>query len=202
MSFVTGVTAQIADLGAFVAGVVGRPKEVAMNAGATDFRVNQVVMGGDRAGLCAAIFEVPSINAAMAVSDAINADADILAFMKDSGVQVVSRSLMRIVAERGTTDGQYGSLLMMSGGQISDEVADSQMGDGWEHISSAVNGMRLMQAWAAGASPSPWSLLGWTDDLDAYATASAQSFADPKVQQNFADNNVVVHGRLVTKRLV
>ncbi len=51
MSFVTGVTAQIADLGAFVAGVVGRPKEVAMNAGATDFRVNQVVMGGDRAGL-------------------------------------------------------------------------------------------------------------------------------------------------------
>jgi len=202
MSFVTGVTAQIADLGAFVAGVVGRPKEVAMNAGATDFRVNQVVMGGDRAGLCAAIFEVPSINAAMAVSDAINADADILAFMKDSGVQVVSRSLMRIVAERGTTDGQYGSLLMMSGGQISDEVADSQMGDGWEHISSAANGMRLMQAWAAGASPSPWSLLGWTDDLDAYATASAQSFADPKVQQNFADNNVVVHGRLVTKRLV
>lgn len=202
MSFVTGVTAQIADLGAFVAGVVGRPKEVAMNAGATDFRVNQVVMGGDRAGLCAAIFEVPSINAAMAVSDAINADADILAFMKDSGVQVVSRSLMRIVAERGTTDGQYGSMLMMSGGQISDEVADSQMGDGWEHISSAANGMRLMQAWAAGASPSPWSLLGWTDDLDAYATASAQSFADPKVQQNFADNNVVVHGRLVTKRLV
>jgi len=202
MSFVTGVTAQIADLGAFVAGVVGRPKEVAMNAGATDFRVNQVVMGGDRAGLCAAIFEVPSINAAMAVSDAINADADILAFMKDSGVQVVSRSLMRIVAERGTTDGQYGSMLMMSGGQISDEVADSQIGDGWEHISSAANGMRLMQAWAAGASPSPWSLLGWTDDLDAYATASAQSFADPKVQQNFADNNVVVHGRLVTKRLV
>jgi hypothetical protein len=202
MSFVTGVTAQIADLGAFVAGVVGRPKEVAMNAGATDFRVNQVVMGGDRAGLCAAIFEVPSINAAMAVSGAINADADILAFMKDSGVQVVSRSLMRIVAERGTTDGQYGSMLMMSGGQISDEVADSQMGDGWEHISSAANGMRLMQAWAAGASPSPWSLLGWTDDLDAYATASAQSFADPKVQQNFADNNVVVHGRLVTKRLV
>lgn len=202
MSFVTGVTAQIADLGAFVAGVVGRPKEVAMNAGATDFRVNQVVMGGDRAGLCAAIFEVPSINAAMAVSDAINADADVLAFMKDSGVQVVSRSLMRIVAERGTTDGQYGSMLMMSGGQISDEVADSQMGDGWEHISSAANGMRLMQAWAAGASPSPWSLLGWTDDLDAYATASAQSFADPKVQQNFADNNVVVHGRLVTKRLV
>ena len=202
MSFATGVTAQIADLGAFVAGVVGRPKEVAMNAGATDFRVNQVVMGGDRAGLCAAIFEVPSINAAMAVSDAINADADVLAFMKDSGVQVVSRSLMRIVAERGTTDGQYGSMLMMSGGQISDEVADSQIGDGWEHISSAANGMRLMQAWAAGASPSPWSLLGWTDDLDAYATASAQSFADPKVQQNFADNNVVVHGRLVTKRLV
>ncbi len=202
MSFVTGVTAQIADLGAFVAGVVGRPKEVAMNAGATDFRVNQVIMGGDRAGLCAAIFEVPSINAAMAVSDAINADADVLAFMKDSGVQVVSRSLMRIVAERGTTDGQYGSMLMMSGGQISDEVADSQIGDGWEHISSAANGMRLMQAWAAGASPSPWSLLGWTDDLDAYATASAQSFADPKVQQNFADNNVVVHGRLVTKRLV
>ncbi len=202
MSFATGVTAQIADLGAFVAGVVGRPKEVAMNAGATDFRVNQVVMGGDRAGLCAAIFEVPSINAAMAVTDAVNADADVLALMKDSGVQVVSRSLMRIVAERGTTDGQYGSMLMMSGGQISDEVADSQMGDGWQHVSPAANGMRLMQAWAAGANPSPWSLVGWTDDLDAYAAASAQSFADPKVQQNFADNNVVVHGRLVTKRLV
>ena len=202
MSFATGVTAQIADLGAFVAGAAGRPKEVAMNAGATGFRVNQIIMGGDRAGLCAAIFEVPSISAAMAVSEAINADADVVALMKDSGVQVVSRSLMRIVAERGTTEGQYGSMLMMSGGQVSDEVADSQMGDGWKHISSAANGMRLMQAWAAGARPAPWALVGWTDDLDAYAAASAQSLADPKVQQNFADNQVVVHGRMVTKRLV
>ena len=202
MSFATGVTAQIADLGAFVAGAAGRPKEVAMTAGATGFRVNQIIMGGDRAGLCAAIFEVPSISAAMAVSEAINADADVVALMKDSGVQVVSRSLMRIVAERGTTEGQYGSMLMMSGGQVSDEVADSQMGDGWKHISSAANGMRLMQAWAAGASPSPWALVGWTDDLDAYAAASAQSLGDPKVQQNFADNEVVVHGRMVTKRLV
>lgn len=202
MSFVTAVTAQIADLGTFVAGVGGRPKEVAMNAGATDMRVNQVVMGGDRAGNVTAIFEVPSISAAVEVSDAVNADGDVLALMADSGVQVVSRSLMRVVAERGTTDGQYGSFLMMSGGQISDEVADSQMGDGWKHIESAANGLRLMQAWAAGASPSPWALVGWTDDLDAYATASAQSFADPKVQQNFADNNVVVHGRMVSKRLV
>ena len=47
MSFATGVTAQIADLGAFVAGATGRPKEVAMNAGATGFRVNQIIMGGD-----------------------------------------------------------------------------------------------------------------------------------------------------------
>ena len=197
-----GVTAQIADVGAFVTGVVGQPREVAMNAGATDFRVNQIVLGGDRAGLCAAVFEVPSVTAAMEVSAAVNGDADVLNFMRDSGVQVVSRSLMRIVAERGNTTGQYGSMLMMSGGQISDEIADSQMEDGWNHISSAANGMRLMQAWAAGATPSPWALVGWTDDLDAYATASANSFADPKVQQNFADNNVVVHGRMVTKRLV
>ena len=161
--------------------------------------VTQVVMGGDRAGIVTAIFEVPRISAAVEVSDALNADEDVLALMADSGVQVVSRSLMRVVAERGTTDGQYGSFLMMSGGQISDEVADSQMGDGWKHIESAANGLRLMQAWAAGASPSPWALVGWTDDLDAYATASAQSFADPKVQQNFADNNVVVHGRMVSK---
>ena len=202
MSFAMGVTAQIADVGAFVAGVVGQPREVAMNAGATDFRVNQIVLGGERAGMCAAIFEVPSVTAAMEVSAAVNGDADVLNFMRDSGVQVVSRSLMRIVAERGDTAGQYGSMLMMSGGQISDEVADSQMEDGWKHIASAANGMRLMQAWAAGATPSPWALVGWTDDLDAYATASATSFADPKVQQNFADNNVVVHGRMVTKRLV
>ena len=45
-------------------------------------------------------------------------------------------------------------------------------------------------------------LIGWTDDLDAYVAASAQSMADPKVQQNFADGNIAVHGRIITKRLV
>lgn len=202
MSFSMGVTARVADLAGFVSGCEGVGKEVALASGATDFRVNQIVMGGERAGLVAIIFEVPSITTAMDVSAGINANPETVSVMKAAGYQMVSRSLMRNVATRGTTDGKYGSMLMMSGGQLSDEQSDSNLGDGWNHMSGAANGMRLMQSYAAGVTPTPWALIGWTDDLDAYAAASAQSFADPKVQQNFADNNVVVHGRLMTKRLV
>jgi len=202
VSFTMGVTAQVTDLTGFVSGCEGPGKTTALEFGATDFRVNQIVMGGDRAGLIAIIFEVPSVAAAMEVSAGINANSETVSIMKDSGYQMVSRSLMRNVATRGNTDGQYGSMLLMSGGQVTDEEADSNLGDGWNHMSGAANGMRLVQSFAAGATPTPWALIGWTDDLDAYVAASAQSMADPKVQQNFADGNIAVHGRIITKRLV
>ena len=202
MSFTMGVTAQVTDLTGFVSGCEGPGKATALEFGATDFRVNQIVMGGDRAGLIAIIFEVPSVAAAMEVSAGINANSETVSIMKDSGYQMVSRSLMRNVATRGYTDGQYGSMLLMSGGQVTDEEADSNLSDGWNHMSGAANGMRLVQSFAAGATPTPWALIGWTDDLDASVAASAQSMADPKVQQNFADGNIAVHGRIITKRLV
>ncbi len=202
MSFTMGVTAQVTDLAGFVSGCEGPGKTTALEFGATDFRVNQIVMGGDRAGLIAIIFEVPSVAAAMEVSAGINANSETVSIMKDSGYQMVSRSLMRNVATRGNTDGQFGSMLLMSGGQVTDEEAESNLGDGWNHMSGAANGMRLVQSFAAGATPTPWALIGWTDDLDAYVAASAQSMADPKVQQNFADGNIAVHGRIITKRLV
>ena len=202
MSFSMGVTARVTDLAGFVSGCEGPGKTTALEVGATDFRVNQIVMGGDRAGLVAIIFEVPSVAAAMEVSAGINANAETVAIMKDSGYQMVSRSLMRNVATKGNTDGQYGSMLLMSGGQVTDEEADSNLDDGWTHMSGAANGIRLLQSFAAGATPTPWALIGWTDDLDAYVAASAQSMADPKVQQNFADGNIAVHGRIITKRLV
>ena len=168
VSFTMGVTAQVTDLAGFVSGCEGPGKTTALEFGATDFRVNQIVMGGDRAGLIAIIFEVPSVAAAMEVSAGINANSETVSIMKDSGYQMVSRSLMRNVATRGNTDGQYGSMLLMSGGQVTDEEADSNLGDGWNHMSGAANGMRLVQSFAAGATPTPWALIGWTDDLDAY----------------------------------
>ena len=135
MSFTMGVTAQVTDLAGFVSGCEGPGKTTALEFGATDFRVNQIVMGGDRAGLIAIIFEVPSVAAAMEVSGGINANSETVSIMKDSGYQMVSRSLMRNVATRGNTDGQYGSMLLMSGGQVTDEEADSNLSDGWNHMS-------------------------------------------------------------------
>ena len=111
MSFSLGVTARVTDLAGFVSGCEGPGKTTALKVGATDFRVNQIVMGGDRAGLVAIIFEVPSAAAAMEVSAGINANSETVAIMKDSGYQMVSRSLMRNVATKGNTDGQYLSLI-------------------------------------------------------------------------------------------
>ena len=111
VSFTMGVTAQVTDLAGFVSGCEGPGKTTALEFGATDFRVNQIVMGGDRAGLVAIIFEVPSVTAAMEVSAGINASSETVSIMKDSGYQMVSRSLMRNVATKGNNNGQYGSML-------------------------------------------------------------------------------------------
>ena len=109
---------------------------------------------------------------------------------------------MRHAAHKGTTDGQYSSYLMMSGDQLPDETANSNLEHGFGLMGSAVNGMRLVQAWAAGATPAPFGLVSWTDDLDAFASASAATMADPTTQQNFTDSNSVVQGRMVLRRLV
>ena len=202
MSFTMGVMAQVPDLATFTQVAASSAKETALNAGATDVRFNQVIMGGDRAGMVGAMFEVPGINAAMEVNAAMYANNDIVNMMRDTGVQVQSRTLMRHAAHKGTTDGQYSSYLMMSGDQLPDETANSNLEHGFGLMGSAVNGMRLVQAWAAGATPAPFGLISWTDDLDAFASASAATMADPTTQQNFADSNTAVQGRMVLRRLV
>ena len=58
-------------------------------------------------------------------------------------------------------------------------------------MGSAVNGCACVIA-QAGATPAPFGLVSWTDDLDALVSASAATMADPITQQNFADSNTVV----------
>ena len=201
MSYVTAFSCRATDVATFASEAAGHGKEVAMNAGATDVRVMQTVMGGDRAGMINVLFDVPSINAAMDVSAAVNADSKVMDVLKSCGVEMIGRSLMRVAAQRGTTDGTYGTLLMMTGNQIDDARSDSNIGDIWAYLSDVAHGMRLMQAHSAGVAMAPWAIATWTDDLDALAAASATGLQDPKVQANMADANIMMIGRSTSRSL-
>jgi len=201
MSYVTAFGCRATDVASFAAEANGYGKEAAIAAGATDVRVSQVVMGGERAGQINVAFECPTITAAMEVSAAMNSDAQVLDVLAKCGVQLLSRSLIRVTAERGTTEGAYSTGVMFSSNPVDDATADSNLGDAWEHIQAGANGMRMGQAYSAGVAMAPYFLLTWTDDLDALAAASANSFGDPKVQANMANSNTAMIGRMTSRTL-
>ena len=201
MSYVTAFGCRAADVASFAAEANGYGKEAAIAAGATDVRVAQGGMGGERAGMINVAFDCPTITAAMEVSAAMNSDARVLDVLAKCEVQLVSRSLIRVIAERGTTSGAYSTGVMFASDPVDDATADSNLGVGWEHIQAGANGMRMGQSYSAGLALAPYFILTWTDDLDALAAASANSFGDPKVQANMVNSNTKMVGRMPSRTL-
>ena len=101
----------------------------------------------------------------------------------------------------GTTSGAYSTGVMFASDPVDDATADSNLGDGWEHIQAGANGMRMGQSYSAGLALAPYFILTWTDDLDALAAASANSFGDPKVQANMVNSNTKMVGRMTSRTL-
>ena len=96
MSYVYTVLASIADPDAF--GKAGQEwaGERLGTLGATSSNASQIVMGGEMSGLCIVAFEFDTVDAAMAAQSKIYQDADLVALMRDTQVNVQRRNLFRV----------------------------------------------------------------------------------------------------------
>ena len=82
--------------------------------GATDINMIQVVLGGEAAGTVQIGFEYPSIDAVLAGNAQQYSDPQILELLQDCGAELVRRSLLRTVGERGERTGAYARPLRRS----------------------------------------------------------------------------------------
>ena len=203
MSFITAATVTTADLGELISGSA-KIKEIAMGLGASDVRGSQMVMGGDQAGLVQVQFDCPYINTALGVWEGLYQTSEQIDLMKRSGTQLVRRSLLRVVAERGERSGSWGTGLLISGDSVDDATIDSNIGDAWANMSAGATGMLFAETIAAGATQNgaPYYALTWCNDMNLMMQASATNMADPKVQANMAAANATVMGRIIAKTIL
>ena len=75
------------------------------------------------------------------------------------------------------------------------------MADGWGTMQKGANGVAMLQAVAAGPAPFTATVATWADSLDSLMAASAENFADPKVQEFVTTSGLQVLGRVLTRRL-
>ena len=203
MSFITAATVTTADLGELISGSA-KIKEIAIGLGATDVRGSQMVMGGDQAGLVQVQFDCPDINTALGVWDGLYQTSEQVDLMKRSGTQLVRRSLLRVVAERGERSGSWGTGLLISGDSVDDATIDSNIGDAWANMSAGATGTLFAETIAAGATQNvaPYYALTRCNDMNLLMQASATNMADPKVQANMAAANATVMGRIIAKTIL
>ena len=169
--------------------------------GAVSSTASQIVMGGEAAGSVIVAFEWDSIDAAMAGQAALYADADMLTMMKDTGVKLHRRSLLRVQAEFGTRTGDVGSVLYLGGPPLDDATAQESFALAWGHMENGANGLTALENVAGGPGAFTVSVATWADSLDAMMAASAENYADPKIQEAMASSGVQLLGRVITRRL-
>jgi len=201
MPFIYSVAAHVSDSKLFAEAGAGWAGERMRSLGANSVTANQVVMGGEMAGQVLVAFEVDTADAAMALNAAIYGDDDLVGLLRDAGVQVERRSLMRIQAEFGTRDASHATVLYVAGQPVDDETAQTNFTRNWNHISAGAAGMTAMQVIASGPAPFNGVVVTWADSMDALLAASAANFADPAVQETMAATNSTILGRLMTRRL-
>jgi len=201
MSYIYTVLASMGDAQKFAEAGATWAGERLKSHGAMSSTASQIVMGGEMSGLAIVAFEFGSIDGAMSGQAAIYADADLVGLMQDTQVQVQRRNLFRVQAERGTRDGEFGSILYMAGVPADDATMEQNIDMNWAHIQNGANGMSYMQSVASGPAPFNATAATWTDSLDSLMVASASNFADPDVQKVMVDSKVQILGRVITRRL-
>jgi hypothetical protein len=201
MSYIYTVLASMSDAKKFGDAGATWAGERLKSHGATSSTASQIVMGGEMSGLVVVAFEFETVDAAMSGQSAIYQDADLVALMQDAQVQVQRRNLFRVQAQRGTRDGEFGSILYMAGAPVDDATMEKNLDLNWSHMQNGANGMSWMQSVASGPAPFTASVATWTDSLDSLLAASASNFADPAVQKIMVETKAQVLGRVLTRRL-
>jgi hypothetical protein len=202
MSYLYSVLGSIGNVQEFAAAGSGWAGDRIKEFGATSINANQIIMGGELAGMCIIGFEFDSVDAAMAGQAALYQDSEIVQMMRDTQVSVSRRILFRVQSEIGEREGRYGSVLYIAGRPLDDASAASNLEHSWKTISEGANGMIGLQAVAAGASPFQGTVVTSTDSLDELMAASAKNFADPEMAKRMGEQGWNVIGRVLMNRLI
>ena len=185
MSIMTIAVTAVQDLNGFVAGSNSFAKQRVLDMGCKHTSIAKIVMGGEAAGLCGVSFEWESVDAAIAGSNAINSDGQMMQMMGDCGVSVVRRS-------RPTSG--FGTAVYMSG-NISAEGIDT----GWGHMQAGANGLMLTRAIANGIAPWTGLVMTFADSVDDLLVAAANAWGDTSMQALNARNDVKPLGRVINE---
>ena len=196
MSVMTIAVTAVQDLNGFVDASNSYGKQRVLDMGCKHTSIAKIVMGGEAAGLCGVSFEWESVDAAIAGSNAINSDGQMLQMMGDCGVSVVRRSVLEILAERGETrpTSGFGTAVYMSG-NISAEGMDTA----WGHMQAGANGLQLNRAIANGIAPWTGLVVTFADSVDDLLGAAVNAWADTSMQARNSMNDVKPLGRVINE---
>ncbi|MFT5267018.1 MAG: hypothetical protein ACI88C_000440 [Acidimicrobiales bacterium] len=202
MSYMSVLQCRMADLSSFSEAWNGWAKEFSLSTGATGARLSQTMLGGDQAGMILISFDWESIDAAMTGLAAMNNDGRVVDSFKNAGVAVQGRSLMHIDQERGAPEGAYFSAIMMTGSPISPEEQTLDIDRNYGILSHySVNGMRLMQAVAAGEMTGAFLNVTYTNSLDQLMVGSKEVFSNPEMLAQMQKHDIQIHRRSFSRML-
>ncbi len=196
MSVMTIAVTSVQDLNGFVEGSNSFGKQRVLDMGCSHTSIAKIIMGGEAAGLCGVSFEWESVDAAIAGSNAINSDSQMVQMMGDCGVSVVRRSVLEIIAERGETrpSNGFGTAVYMSGNITADGIDT-----GWDHMKEGANGLMTARAIANGVAPWTGLIMTFADSVDDLLAAAANAWGDTSMQARNAMNDVKPLGRVINE---
>ena len=196
MSVMTIAVTAVQDLNGFVDASNSYGKQRVLDMGCKHTSITKIIMGGEAAGLVGVSFEWESVDAAIAGSNAVNSDSQLMQMMGDCGVSVVRRSVLEILAEFGETrpTSGFGTAVYMSG-NISAEGMDTA----WGHMQAGANGLQLNRAIANGIAPWTGLVVTFADSVDDLLGAAVNAWADTSMQARNSMNDVKPLGRVINE---
>ena len=152
MTYTTVLSSRVADLNGLQTAWNDWAKEhvLAESQTATGVSMTQTMLGGDRAGEVNASFQWESIDQAMTGLVAMNQSSRLMDLYQSCGVAPLRRSMARVLAQRGTREGQYTSILMCTGDMRDEATASSNADTIWDGLRGATNGYAVNQVIAGG----------------------------------------------------
>ena len=201
MTYMSGLIVRASDTNRLVADLESFGREAFQEAGATNLWVTQNVMAGEGAGEIGIACDWETVDAAVRAPDDMRAEPRFVEAMQAAGIQTLRRSLLNIITERGTLDGEFGSMIVSAGAPADQATMDASADAIWGHIEKGANGIRWGQGIAAGALTGMYITISTTDSLDDLVAASNEMFADPQILTMMGEQGFQLIQRAMFRRL-
>ena len=202
MTYTTVLSSRVGDLQGMLGEWSDWTKDhVLSTSSALGVALSQTMVGGERAGEVNASFQWDSIDQAMTGIATLTESAQLAEMYASYGVAPVRRSMAKVLAQRGSREGQCMSLLMCSGNSIDEATAASNADLLWDGLSSAANGYAINQVIAGGEFTGMYALTTWTDSLASFMEAATATNSSAPVQQMMSNQNIRFVSRSLSRIL-